>query len=135
MAGTGRRRRSRGRTGRRDVLGDGLAGWPSGAPYDRIHSTAPVRSLPRWGTPYANAGLLRLVAGDRDVTGAGHGPRSPNRLGDGPRPRAGERGRSLRHRAARPRRTVRPHLGRRRPAGDLPHAALGRRGFVGVGGG
>ncbi|MFJ9030866.1 methyltransferase domain-containing protein [Streptomyces sp. NPDC102274] len=64
----------------RRVVGDGLAGWPSGAPYDRIHSTAAVRSVPRawieqtrpggiivtpWGTPYANAGLLRLVAGDR----------------------------------------------------------------------
>ncbi|TXL91693.1 methyltransferase domain-containing protein [Streptomyces sp. IB2014 016-6] len=60
------------------VVGDGLAGWPKGAPYDHIHSTAAVRRVPRtwieqtrpgativtpWGTPYANAGLLRLVTG------------------------------------------------------------------------
>ncbi|MCX4685929.1 methyltransferase domain-containing protein [Kitasatospora purpeofusca] len=58
------------------VVGDGLAGWSPGAPYDRIHSTAAVRWIPPewieqtvpdgivvtpWGTPYANAGLLRLV--------------------------------------------------------------------------
>lgn len=64
----------------RCVVGDGLAGWPSKAPYDRIHSTASVRSVPRawieqtrpggvvvtpWGTPYANVGLLRLVTGER----------------------------------------------------------------------
>ncbi|MET9555461.1 methyltransferase domain-containing protein [Streptomyces sp. NPDC006645] len=61
------------------VVGDGLAGWPKGAPYDHIHSTAAVRRVPRtwigqtrtgatlvtpWGTPYANAGLLRLVRGE-----------------------------------------------------------------------
>ncbi|WP_326813347.1 methyltransferase domain-containing protein [Streptomyces scopuliridis] len=70
----------------RCVVGDGLAGWSSGAPYDRIHSTAAVRRVPRawieqtrpggiivspWGTPYANAGLLRLVAGDRGVESYG----------------------------------------------------------------
>ncbi|MFE3249412.1 methyltransferase domain-containing protein [Streptomyces sp. NPDC059209] len=58
------------------VVGDGLAGLPSATPYDHIHSTAAVRRVPRtwieqtrpgativtpWGTPYANAGLLRLV--------------------------------------------------------------------------
>lgn len=61
------------------VVGDGLAGVPEGAPYDHIHSTAAVRRVPRawleqtrpgativtpWGTPYANAGLLRLVTGE-----------------------------------------------------------------------
>ncbi|MFB7907376.1 methyltransferase domain-containing protein [Kitasatospora sp. NPDC056076] len=60
------------------VVGDGLAGWLQGAPYDRIHSTAAVRLVPSawieqtrpggvivtpWGTPYANAGLLRLLVG------------------------------------------------------------------------
>ncbi|MFD7897673.1 methyltransferase domain-containing protein [Streptomyces sp. NPDC059743] len=64
----------------RRVVGDGLAGWPAGSPYDRIHSTAAVRHVPLawieqtrpggvivtpWGTPYANAGLLRLVVGER----------------------------------------------------------------------
>lgn len=63
----------------RVVVGDGLAGWPKGAPYDHIHSTASVSRVPRawltqtrpggtivtpWGTPYANAGLLRLVTGE-----------------------------------------------------------------------
>ncbi|MFB7476170.1 methyltransferase domain-containing protein [Kitasatospora sp. NPDC056184] len=61
----------------RRVVGDGLGGWSPGAPYDRVHSTAAVRTVPRawieqtapggvivtpWGTPYANAGLLRLMA-------------------------------------------------------------------------
>ncbi|MFI6693586.1 methyltransferase domain-containing protein [Streptomyces sp. NPDC050433] len=61
------------------VVGDGLTGWPEGAPYDHIHSTAAVRRVPRtwiaqtrpggtivtpWGTPFANAGLLRLVTGE-----------------------------------------------------------------------
>ncbi|MFJ8432615.1 methyltransferase domain-containing protein [Kitasatospora sp. NPDC094019] len=60
----------------RRVVGDGLGGWSPEAPYDRIHSTAAVRTIPPawieqtvpggvvvtpWGTPYANAGLLRLV--------------------------------------------------------------------------
>ncbi|WP_432277625.1 methyltransferase domain-containing protein [Kitasatospora brasiliensis] len=61
------------------VVGDGLLGHPAGAPYDRIHSTAAVQQVPPvwieqtrpggiivtpWGTPYANAGLLRLEAGE-----------------------------------------------------------------------
>lgn len=61
------------------VVGDGLAGWSYTAPHDRIHSAAAVRRVPYawieqtrpggvivtpWGTPYANAGLLRLVVGD-----------------------------------------------------------------------
>ncbi|QKW22522.1 methyltransferase domain-containing protein [Kitasatospora sp. NA04385] len=62
------------------VVGDGLDGHRPDAPYDRIHSTAAVRHVPRawieqttpggiivtpWGTPYANAGLLRLLVGER----------------------------------------------------------------------
>ncbi|MCX4747752.1 protein-L-isoaspartate(D-aspartate) O-methyltransferase [Kitasatospora sp. NBC_01287] len=61
------------------VIGDGLDGWPLSAPFDRIHSTAAVQRVPRawieqtrpggvivtpWGTPYANAGLLRLEVGE-----------------------------------------------------------------------
>lgn len=61
------------------VIGDGLVGWPRGAPYDRIHSTASVQYVPPawldqtrpggvivtpWGTPYGNLGLARLVVGD-----------------------------------------------------------------------
>ncbi|MFI6084412.1 methyltransferase domain-containing protein [Streptomyces sp. NPDC051217] len=63
----------------RVLVGDGLAGGPEGSPYDHIHSTATVRRVPRdwieqtrpggtivtpWGTPYANAGLLRLVTAE-----------------------------------------------------------------------
>ncbi|GAA2235223.1 methyltransferase domain-containing protein [Kitasatospora cystarginea] len=66
--------------------GDALLGWPFGAPYDRIHSTAAVQRVPRvwveqtkpggvivtpWGTPYANAALLRLDVGERGQ--AAHG--------------------------------------------------------------
>ncbi|GAA3058241.1 methyltransferase domain-containing protein [Kitasatospora albolonga] len=68
------------------AVGDGLAGWPLDAPYDRIHSTAAVQRIPLpwlrqtrpggvivtpWGTPYANAGLLRLTVGAPDA--ASHG--------------------------------------------------------------
>lgn len=68
------------------VVGDGLAGCPKGAPYDHIHSTAAVRRVPSawiaqtrpggtivtpWGTPYANAGLLRLVTGERGAPSYG----------------------------------------------------------------
>ncbi|MFI1888153.1 methyltransferase domain-containing protein [Streptomyces jumonjinensis] len=76
-AGAARRLRAAGFSPTR-VVGDGLAGWPPGAPYDAVHSTAAVRRVPltwveqtrpggvvvsAWGTPYANAGLLRLVVG------------------------------------------------------------------------
>ncbi|WP_051967410.1 methyltransferase domain-containing protein [Kitasatospora mediocidica] len=68
------------------VIGDGLAGWLPSAPFDRIHSTAAVQRVPRawieqtrpsgvivtpWGTPYANAGLLRLEVGEKG--GPSHG--------------------------------------------------------------
>lgn len=71
-----RRLRSAALAPARVLVGDGLAGRPEGAPYDRVHSTAAVRRVPPawiaqtrpgatvvtpWGTPYANAGLLRLV--------------------------------------------------------------------------
>jgi protein-L-isoaspartate O-methyltransferase len=62
----------------RCVTGDGLAGWAPDAPYDRVHAAMQVREVPRawlaqtrpggviitpWGTPYAVAALLRMVAG------------------------------------------------------------------------
>ena len=64
------------------ITGDGLAGCPSGAPYDRVISTAAVReAVPRawldqlrpggrlvtpWGTDWSNGGMLTL-----DLTGSG----------------------------------------------------------------
>ncbi|MDH6134370.1 protein-L-isoaspartate O-methyltransferase [Kitasatospora sp. MAA4] len=60
-------------------LGDGLLGRPGGVQFDRIHSTAAVQRVPAawieqtkpggvivtpWGTPYANAALLRLEVGE-----------------------------------------------------------------------
>ncbi|MFI7322097.1 hypothetical protein [Streptomyces venezuelae] len=72
------------------VCGDGLEGWAATAPYDRVISTAAVRSIPRqwreqcndgaivltpFNTRYARGGLLRLrmrgrVASGRFVGGA-----------------------------------------------------------------
>jgi protein-L-isoaspartate O-methyltransferase len=63
------------------VVGDGTLGWPQGAPYDRVSATASAARVPHawvrqcrdgglvltpWGTPFCNAGLLRLR-----VTGQG----------------------------------------------------------------
>ncbi|MDA0564502.1 methyltransferase domain-containing protein [Streptomonospora sp. S1-112] len=67
------------------VVGDGTAGWPERAPFDRVIATAAVRWVPHawvaqtrpggriltpWGTAFHNGTLLRLeVAGD----GTAHG--------------------------------------------------------------
>lgn len=70
------------------ITGDGAAGHPSRAPYDRIISTAAVLAghvphawisqtrcggviLTPWGTHYRNGGLLRLTA-HGDGTASGH---------------------------------------------------------------
>jgi protein-L-isoaspartate O-methyltransferase len=60
------------------VIADGTLGCPERAPFDRIHSTAAIQHVPRqwieqirpggviitpWGTPFCNAGLLRLTVG------------------------------------------------------------------------
>ncbi|MEV4096483.1 methyltransferase domain-containing protein [Streptosporangium saharense] len=68
------------------VVGDGLLGWPDGAPYDRILVTAGVRNVPRawieqtrpggvivmpWGTHYTGqSAVARLVVND-DGTASG----------------------------------------------------------------
>ncbi|MFE3785914.1 methyltransferase domain-containing protein [Amycolatopsis sp. NPDC059090] len=73
------------------VTGDGAAGWPEAAPYDRIISTAPVRELvppawlaqlrpggrlvTPWGTDYGDGALLSL---DLDVDGTATGRFSGN---------------------------------------------------------
>jgi protein-L-isoaspartate O-methyltransferase len=70
------------------VTGDGLLGYPPGAPYDRILATAGMRRIPYewiaqtvpgglivapWGTHYANADrLLRLVVSDDGASASGH---------------------------------------------------------------
>jgi protein-L-isoaspartate(D-aspartate) O-methyltransferase len=69
----------------RTVIGDGYAGHPDGAPYDRVHATAAVQRVPRawieqtrpggiilvpFGTPYCNGALLKLVVGE-DGSAAG----------------------------------------------------------------
>jgi Protein-L-isoaspartate(D-aspartate) O-methyltransferase (PCMT) len=68
------------------ISGDGVDGYPDGAPYDRVVATAAVREIiPRswleqtrpggrivlpWGTDYCNGVMLTLhVAVDRSVTG------------------------------------------------------------------
>ena len=60
----------------RCVTGDGAKGHVGGAPFDRVHSTAAVQRVPGawvaqtrpggvivtpWGTPYCNAGLVKLT--------------------------------------------------------------------------
>lgn len=73
------------------VTGDGSAGWPAGAPYDRIMATASVRELvppawlaqlrpggrlvTPWGTDYGNGALLTL---DLDADGTASGRFSGN---------------------------------------------------------
>ncbi len=68
------------------VVANGTQGYADGAPFDRIHSTAAVQRVPGpwvaqtrpggiivtpWGTPYCNAGLVKLTV---DVeTGLGEG--------------------------------------------------------------
>ena len=68
------------------VNGDGAAGWPDGAPYDRVHSTCAVARVPfEWveqcrpggvlvtpyQPPFSDGHLVRLTVG-RDGTAAGH---------------------------------------------------------------
>lgn len=73
------------------VTGDGAAGWPAGAPYDRIIATASVREIvppawlaqlrpggrlvTPWGTDYGNGALLTL---DLDHEGTASGQFSGN---------------------------------------------------------
>ncbi|MEE1783086.1 methyltransferase domain-containing protein [Streptomyces sp. SP17BM10] len=69
------------------VCGDGAAGWPPGAPYDRIVATCALREVPHawirqarpgaliltpWGTHYSNLdALLRLEVDDDGATASG----------------------------------------------------------------
>ncbi|WP_346011803.1 methyltransferase domain-containing protein [Streptomyces sp. SID3343] len=69
------------------IVGDGLQGYPGGAPYDRVVATMAVQRVPYewaeqvkpggviltpWGTAFHNSGLLRLVVdGDGDGTASG----------------------------------------------------------------
>ncbi|MGH3850362.1 MAG: methyltransferase domain-containing protein, partial [Pseudonocardiaceae bacterium] len=68
------------------VTGDGGQGYPAGAPFDRVLSTAAVQNVPYpwveqtrsggliitpWGTEYYNGGLLVLTVND-DGTAIGH---------------------------------------------------------------
>lgn len=79
------------------ITGDGLEGYPDGAPYDRLVATAAVREIvPRswleqtrpggrivlpWGTDYCNGVMLTLhVAADRTVTGRFSGDLAFKRL-------------------------------------------------------
>ncbi|MYS83599.1 methyltransferase domain-containing protein [Embleya scabrispora] len=67
------------------VVGDGLRGYPDGAPYDRLIATMAVQHVPYewpeqvkpggviltpWGTAFHNSGLLRLVV-NSDGTASG----------------------------------------------------------------
>ncbi|MEU0939433.1 hypothetical protein [Embleya sp. NPDC005971] len=67
------------------IVGDGLRGYPDGAPYDRLIATMAVQHVPYewpeqvkpggviltpWGTAFHNSGLLRLVVnGDGTASG------------------------------------------------------------------
>lgn len=68
------------------VVGDGAAGYPAGAPYDRLLATCAVGQVPRawvrqtrpggqiltpWGTEYSNGALARLTVHE-DCTASGH---------------------------------------------------------------
>lgn len=74
----------------RVIVGDGAQGWDAGAPYDRVHVTAGVDSVPcawveqtrpggvivlPWMPGWAGAGhLLKLIVRDGAATGRVHGP-------------------------------------------------------------
>lgn len=79
------------------IIGDGAAGWPDGAPYDRIHVTAGVAKMPyAWieqtrpggvivlpWTPGIEGFMVHLtVLGDGTAIGSLHGPASYMMLRD-----------------------------------------------------
>lgn len=96
------------------VIGDGRAGWPAAAPYDRVIATVGVRSIAAawiaqtrpgglivapWGTRYGNGdALVRLTVGDNGTA-------------------AGRFVRPLEFMKVRSERTVWPNLAERLPAG------------------
>ncbi len=104
------------------ITGDGVDGYPDGAPYDRVVATAAVREIvPRawleqarpggrivlpWGTDYCNGVMLTLhVATDGAVTGRFSGDLAFMRL------------RSHRRRFSEPDQTQIQHAQVRRPPG------------------
>jgi protein-L-isoaspartate(D-aspartate) O-methyltransferase len=68
----------------RVVPGDGAAGWPAGAPYDRIILTAAARDLaPAWWDQLAADGRLVLPLSLRGSQRSVAFERAPDRAGDG----------------------------------------------------